>query len=275
MLNLDKFSVLISFYGKDLPIFLDAALKSISFDQILAPDQIVIVRDGPVSKELNSVVRNFIQRCPIDVAFVELEINVGLASALNIGLVYCRNEIVARMDADDLSDPSRFEIQLKAFLVGQYDVLGTGVVEIEPQTETIVGYKSMPLDEITFKKTLRIRNPLNHPTVMFRKSFVLAMGGYENIYPEDYLLWIRCYLSGGNLANLPDYLVKMRTGSNFFRRRGLKFFRGEVTAYRRLYAGGLNGFLPTMFFIFLRFALRASPGFFKSFVYKIRLMKNG
>ncbi|MCF0141995.1 MAG: glycosyltransferase, partial [Parasporobacterium sp.] len=107
-----KYSVLMSTYAKDDAAFLKAAVSSMLL-QSVAPDEFVLVCDGPLSEDLDNVIAEF-KGNPV-FKIVRLGKNSGLGIALNEGLKYCTNELVARMDSDDLASPYRCELQLKAF----------------------------------------------------------------------------------------------------------------------------------------------------------------
>ena len=97
----EKFSVLMSVYHKDDPTYLDTALNSLT-EQTAVPDEIVLVKDGPVSQQLEEVIDAFHKKfCNLKI--VALEKNSGLGNALNQGLKHCSHELVARMDSDDIS----------------------------------------------------------------------------------------------------------------------------------------------------------------------------
>ena len=108
-----RFSVLLSLYYKEKPLYLDLALKSI-FEQTVKPNQVVLILDGPIGKELLAVVSSYEKKYKSLEVF-PLEINQGLSVALNIGLEKCRNELVFRMDTDDICYPNRFERVLKEY----------------------------------------------------------------------------------------------------------------------------------------------------------------
>ncbi|GHV72345.1 hypothetical protein AGMMS49928_29020 [Spirochaetia bacterium] len=107
-----KFSVLLSVYKNEKPEYLNRALVSIWDDQTLKPDQIVLVEDGQLTSELDKVIDEWQQRLSDIFTVVNLPENVGLGAALNEGLKYCKHDLVARMDTDDVSLPDRFEKQI-------------------------------------------------------------------------------------------------------------------------------------------------------------------
>ena len=107
-----RFSVLISAYRTEIPIILDRALKSIWDDQVLKPNEIVLVKDGPLTVELDYLIKTWSIRLGEVMKLVTLEKNIGLGDALGIGIKECKYDIVARMDTDDISLPHRFSTQI-------------------------------------------------------------------------------------------------------------------------------------------------------------------
>ncbi|MDD7214543.1 MAG: glycosyltransferase, partial [Clostridia bacterium] len=106
------FSVLMSIYYKENPDFLRQCLDSI-VGQTVFPTEIVIVKDGPLTDELDEVLREYSAKNEGLYKFVPLETNHGLGYALAEGVKNCSNELIARMDTDDIARSDRFEIQLK------------------------------------------------------------------------------------------------------------------------------------------------------------------
>lgn len=208
-------SVLMSVYEKENPIFLQKALDSI-YAQSMKPNEIVLVEDGPLPNALTDV----IDRYPA-LHVVKLKENGQLGRALEAGLKVCRNELIARMDSDDIMLPDRLQKQC-AFMMSHPEIiaLGTDIAEFIEEAQ-ILRVKHMPtLPEELFRYGKK-RNPLNHMTVMFRKSVIEAVGGYRH-FPglEDYDLWSRLLAKGYPLANIPEVLVKARIGHGFAKRRG-------------------------------------------------------
>jgi glycosyltransferase involved in cell wall biosynthesis len=224
-----KFSVLIAVYERENPDFLELALRSVWFQQSLRPTEIVLVCDGPLTKELEHVIAIFKLRAPVKICV--LEKNGGLGAALSKGLNLCSNELVARMDSDDISVSDRFEKQLKYIHDHpEIDILGANIAEFEESTDRICSYRRLPdnyNDIIHFAKR---RNPLNHVTVVFRKSAVIKAGNYQPFQGyEDYHLWVRMLLNGSIICNIPANLVFVRIGNNMHSRRsGIKIFKQEL-----------------------------------------------
>ena len=226
-----KFSVLISVYNKEKPDFLEKALDSIC-NQTLKPDEVVLVKDGMLTQELEKVIDReqdkFIEH-NIDFVCVQLDKNMGLGIALQKGLEKCRYDYVARMDGDDIATDTRFEYQLK-YMKEQKDisVLGGYIDEFGVEGE-IIRTKTMPLEYKNLYRYGKYRNPLNHMTVLFRKKDVTDVGGYKPLKGlEDYYLWCRMLAGGYKIANIDKVLVHARLGNFENRRGGLEYFKTYI-----------------------------------------------
>ncbi|MFT4246166.1 MAG: glycosyltransferase [Micrococcaceae bacterium] len=215
-----KFSVLLPVYKNDLPEFFARAYQSITEDQTLKPDEIVIVQDGPVGAELTKMIEAFATAAKVPFIHHILEENSGLATALDVGLARCSYEIVARMDADDISLPERFEKQLKIILDGA-DIVGSSLLEFNGSEDHIVAERIVKDDPKEIIKQARFSCPFNHPTVMYRKSKVVAAGGYRKLnLLEDYWLWARLIEAGAKVANVVEPLLLYRVSAGAYKRRG-------------------------------------------------------
>ena len=226
---MEKYSVLMSLYIKEKPEYLRTAIQSI-VDQTYAPDEIVIVKDGLLTAELQSVLDGFSEKYPKLFNIVGYEKNRGLGLALNFGLAHCRNELVARMDTDDIAKSDRCEKQIKAFKENSLlEIVGGDISEFVDTEDNIVAYRRVPKEDKAIKEHLKIRCPLNHVSVMYKKSAVLSAGGYLDLFwNEDYYLWIRMAENGANMANTGTVLVNVRTGADMYKRRGgKKYFASE------------------------------------------------
>ncbi len=224
-----KFSVAISVYKKDNPSFFDQALFSIIELQTVKPDEIVLVVDGPVGDALNLVIDKYVNKYdPFKV--IRLKENAGLGNALKLAVENTSYGIVARMDSDDISLPTRFEEQLTFFENGsRVDIVGGDIAEFVDHEENIVAYRKVPKNDSEIKKYMKFRCPFNHVSVMFRKSAVMAAGGYQDLFwNEDYYLWIRMAENNAIMANTGTVLVNVRTGNDMYQRRGgRKYFESE------------------------------------------------
>ncbi|HYO38272.1 MAG TPA: glycosyltransferase [Nocardioidaceae bacterium] len=237
----EAFSLLLPVWGGDDPAFLRAAFTSSVQDQTRRPDQVVLVQDGPVPDALAETIADLVAGSPVRVDHVALADNVGLGPALDTGLAACDHEIVARMDADDVSLPDRFEKQLPVLEAGA-DIVGTGLLEFESSVEEVVGRRTPPTDPDEIRRVIRFRDPFNHPTVVYRRSAVQAAGGYTDMaLMEDYLLFARMLDAGARPANLAEPLVCYRVGAGAYARRGgRQLLRSELAVQRRFHELGIT-----------------------------------
>jgi hypothetical protein len=216
----EAFSLLLPVYRGDRPEFLRRAFRSSVDDQALRPDEVVVVRDGPVSADLARTMAELAESSPVPVVTVELPRNMGLAYALERGLEACAHDVVARMDADDISLPERFARQL-ALISGGLDLVGTGMYEFTDEVGTIVGRRTPPVGADAISRYARFHDPFNHPTVVYRRAAVQRAGGYLPLgLMEDYYLFARMIQSGARVENLPDPLVMYRVSAGAYARRG-------------------------------------------------------
>lgn len=261
-----KFSVLMSVYYKEEAENLDECLESI-FTQSLRPSEVVLVEDGPISDALKEVIEKY--RDLLGIVSVILEENVGLATALNAGIKKCSNDLVARMDTDDIVVAGRFKKQIE-FLNEHpdYSVVG-GFVEEWDQTFKVLGsVRRVPLTHKDIVKFSKRRSPVSHPSVMYRRQDVLSVGGYPDFYPEDYALWILMLNKGMKFANLNEVLVRMRIESAITERRGLKFFMGEIRIFQMMRTFRFINAFEFYSNVAIRAVVRLSPNFVKRYVYR-------
>jgi len=218
------FSVLISLYVKEKPLFFEQSMQSIWTDQLTKPNEIVLVIDGVITDDLEEIVSSWKSRLKHELTIVRLENNIGLASALNEGLKYCKYDYVARMDTDDICYSERFEKQLDFFKNNpNCDILGSYAQKINISGESFEIIK-VPTQNKEIHK-LVWTCPFIHPSVMFKKQSILKAGGYNpNSGPrqDDYELWFRCSQAGFNLANLPEPLIYYRFSDENIKKNNLK-----------------------------------------------------
>lgn len=217
-----------SLYYKEEPAYLEACLHSLQ-TQTLQASEIVVVFDGVISESLEQVVQNFAGKLPLVV--VRLPQNVGLGRALNEGLKHCSNEWVLRMDTDDICLPERFEKQVE-FIRQNPDVvlLSAQIEEFDECMSNSLGIRRVPIDCEEIYSSALLRNPFNHVSVAYKKSVIEQVGGYQHhLYMEDYNLWLRVIAQQYKVHNLPEILVKVRSGSAMYaRRKGLDYIKSEL-----------------------------------------------
>lgn len=219
MASSEHFSLLMPVYiGDRADYFLRAFLSTVN-EQTLKPAEVVIVEDGPISAEMQATLGRLAVESLVPVIRVALENNVGLALALEAGLARCTYDVVARMDADDISEPTRFEQQLALMSEG-FDLVGAGLIEFEGH-EGAIGITRTPPTGDDIARSARLAQPFYHPTVVFRKAAVATAGGYRDIGPmEDYWLFARMIHAGAKVANIPTPLVRYRISDGAYARRG-------------------------------------------------------
>ena len=236
----EPFALLLPVYIRDDPDYLRAAFRSAVHDQTLPPDHVLLVRDGPVTDGLARCIEELRAGSPVPVQLVAIERSTGLGPALDAGLIASPHDIVARMDADDIALPNRFEIQVPLIREGA-DIVGAGLIEFDDDPATPGRRRVPPIDPDDIRRYARIHDPFNHPTVIYRRSAVLAAGGYGDLpLMEDYWLFSRMLAAGARPMNVAEPLVYYRVGSGAYQRRGgREQLRSELALQRRLRDTGL------------------------------------
>ena len=265
-----KFSVLMSLYIKENPLFLAESLKSL-MKQSYPADEIVLVLDGPITSELQQVIEEFNIKLPLKI--IPLEKNIGLGKALNKGIEYCRNEWIFRMDTDDICHSERFAKQVE-FIQQNPDVVlfSTQIAEFDQDPQQHLSIRRVPTDFaeiITFNK---IRSAFNHMTVAYKKSVLHEVGGYQHhLFLEDYNLWNRIIAKGYKVGNLPDVLLYARTNGSAMigRRRGWIYAKSEWKLFKLKYQLNIQGALSGFITFLLRTIPRLLPVFLLKPMYKL------
>lgn len=221
------FSVAMCVYGGDNPEHFRVAVDSV-INQSVSPDEIILVVDGPVPNALDQVISEM-ERCSC-LYIIRLDINQGLGVALKVATENCKNDIIARMDSDDIAHQNRFETQLKVLQDSDVDIVGGDIIEFIDSPDDYVAKRCLPVTDSELKEFIKHRCPFNHMTVMFRKNALRKAGGYISWhYNEDYYLWIRMMLAGCTFANTGTALVNVRVGEGMYARRGgWKYFCSEA-----------------------------------------------
>lgn len=221
-----EFSILLSIYAKESPEYFNACMHSLWDQQSLKPTQIVLVKDGSLTLELDNIIEEWKIKLKQVLVIVPLEHNVGLGNALNIGLSNCSNEWVFRMDTDDICVPDRFEKQIN-FIKAHPDIslLSGQTEEFDRSVENVTSIKSVPQTHNEILKLSKTRNPFNHMAMAYKKSAIESVGGYQHhLYMEDYNLWLRLLSAGFKAANIQNTLVMVRAGENMIKRRKGKVY---------------------------------------------------
>lgn len=217
-----SYSVLMSVYIKENPIYLREAMMSIYYQTIPTGD-FVLVCDGPLTSNLEDTINEMRALFGNALKVHRLEKNVGLGNALNFGLSKCKNELVARMDSDDISLPERIEKQLAIFEKHpEISIVSSVINEFQDSPALITGKRMVPERHEEIVSFSKSRNPFNHPSVLFKKSHIEEVGGYSEEFHlfEDYYLWIRLLLAGKKGYNVQKPELLMRVPSQLYLRRG-------------------------------------------------------
>ncbi len=258
-----------SVYRREEPRCLTQSVDSI-IGNGTQPDEIVIVKDGPLTEALDAILDEYARKYPF-IKLITLEKNEGLGIALNEGLKYCSHELVARMDSDDISKPDRFEKQLEVLRNNpEIDVVGSWISEFMKTPDNVVGTRKLPRDHFSIAAYAQKRNAMNHMSVIFRKSAVLAAGGYKH-FPlfEDYYLWVRMLVNGSRFANIADSLVLVRISEDMYRRRGgIHYVHNEWRLQREFRRIGFISRGEMLINMVLRTSVRLIPNGVRAFVYK-------
>ncbi|MDD6036541.1 MAG: glycosyltransferase [Lachnospiraceae bacterium] len=216
----DKYSVLMSLYWREKPEYLRESLDSI-VAQTVMPDEIVIVKDGPLGDALENVLSEYSQKYPELFRFVNRPDNGGFGLALRDGVLACRNEWIARMDTDDIADVHRIEVQLDVIRKRpELDMVASVYYEFLGDLSHLV-LRNSPESNDDLIKYMHKRNPFGHDTLMLRKSKILEAGNYESeVRFEDYSLWIRMVLNNAQMYNIQTPLLYVRGTKDYYSRRG-------------------------------------------------------
>lgn len=273
-----KFSVLMSIYYKEKPEYFIQCMESI-LNQTILPDEIVIVKDGPLTTKLNQIIDKYVSMNPEMYNVVVLPKNLGLGLALAEGIKACRNELIARMDTDDISRKDRFELQIKEFEMDpNLDICGSHIQEFNKEINNITGARKVPLLDDEIKKYQRQRDSFNHMTVMYKKSMVLAAGNYQDsLLMEDSLLWVNMIQKGAKCKNIDDCLVYARANEDMYRRRGgIAYFKKYRKGRKKIRDTGYINWWDYYFTLTVQFIVSIVPQCIRKIVFiKFLRRKNG
>ena len=229
-----KFSLIISVYAKENPVFFAQCLESVQ-TQTALPDEIIIVKDGPLTEKLEKILENL--QFPNEMVIIPLPENMTQGPARAEGVKAAKHEWVAIMDSDDICRPDRFEKQLAMISKNpELGLIGGQIAEFSENPEATTATRAVPLDHSGIVEFARKRNPFNQMTVMFKRELALDAGNYR-YFPwfEDYDLWARMMKNGVKCANHPDVLVDARVGGGMYgRRRGKAYIRSEWRMLKQL-----------------------------------------
>lgn len=261
-------SAVMSIYRGDRPNFFKEAVDSLLLQTVPAAELIVAV-DGPIGPDLeNSLER--IKDLP-SVQIVRLATNQGPGASRHAAILKARHDIIAVMDADDISVPVRFERQLGKMQISELDVIGGFIKEFDKTPGDLPRIREVPQEHTDIMCFGRWRYPMNHVTIMFRRKAYMNVGGYHALRGvEDYDLYYRMFMAGAKFANIPEVLVHVRGGVSILaRRRGLPYLCQELALFRRMRKSGyLNVWQWTANSV-LRIVARTLPPYFTMLIYQL------
>lgn len=263
-----KFSVLMSVYYKESPEFLKTAIESV-INQTVMPSEIVCVKDGKLTDELESVLEKFDNDHKGLFKFLSFDVNQGLGKALKQGVEACSYEIIARMDTDDIATCNRFEKELSVMMEKNLDMVGSNILEFDGDINNVISERLVPMTFENIKQYAKKRNPFNHMTVMYKKQAVLKAGNYKDfLWFEDYNLWVRMIISGAKMYNIQEGLVYARTGANMFERRGgILYIKREYKMQKDMLEMKFISFTRFSINMTTRSLVRIMPNSFRKFIY--------
>jgi glycosyltransferase involved in cell wall biosynthesis len=223
---------------RDARATLPEALDSIQA-QTCVDFELIAVDDGSADESADLVAARAATDARIRLVAQERR---GIVSALQAGLAASRAPLIARMDADDIMLPQRLARQA-AFLADRPGLALTACrVELFPDEQIMGGYReyirwqNACIDESQIALQIYIESPFAHPSVMFRRSAVEAVGGYrDGDFPEDYELWLRMHAAGHAMAKVPEVLLRWRERADRASRTDSRYDRTAFDRLRALY----------------------------------------
>ena len=229
-----KFSVVMSVYYKDSASAFTEAVNSL-LNQSLLPDEIIIVMDGPVPRNLDKLIEKLSKNKIIRI--IKLKLNCGAGKSKDEGIKKAKYPLIAIMDSDDISIAERFRLQIERFGNDKVDVVGGWIEEFDRNIGDLQLVRKVPLDPKDIIPYSKWRNPTNHVSLMFKKEAYNKAGGYSSMRTcEDWDLVIRMISNGIIIANIPKILVRVRAGNAMLKRRGsLSHFKDEIALFYNMY----------------------------------------
>lgn len=269
----DRLAVIMSLYKNDRLEFVKLAVESI-LGQTYKEFDYYIKFDGAIDANVEVYLRGLKdERIKISVSSQ----NKGLAYSLNelLQIVMLKEyEYIARMDADDISMPDRFEKQL-AYLETHKDIdcLGGAINEIDETGGDRNKITRYPCDPVEARRFFSKRNPVAHPTVMMRRSIFDKAGCYyptDFVRNEDTMLWYKAYMGGATITNLPDVLLNFRMTDAMFtqRRNGKEFAKSQLKLRKMINKDLQFGFIANVY-AYAMYLLMISPSWLLKFAYRI------
>ncbi|MDO4265803.1 MAG: glycosyltransferase [Eubacteriales bacterium] len=270
-----KYSVLMPVYKGENAACFRVALESM-LKQSVAPAEIVLVCDGPLTEELEKELETFQVCIPELLHLVRLPENQGIGKALAAGVQECSCELIARMDSDDIALPERCELQLEAFRNSTKLSLCSGTIaEFREDPQKTEALRCLPETQTEILRYAKRRNPMNHMAVMMRRSAVLAAGNYHDVKgAEDYDLWVRMLQNGAEAENLPQVLVYARIGNGMIARRGgIAYIRSAIALQQSFLKSGFISYPEFLTNCLIRIGIGLMPNGFRERFYRRNLRR--
>ena len=276
-----KYSVLMSVYKNEKADYLRMSMNSM-WTQTVEPDEFVLICDGKLTDELDQVITEMEKDHPEKLRVIRHEKNRGLGMALQEGVQLCRNELIARMDSDDIAMKDRCEKELAVFAKKpELSIVGGFIEEFKDVNEN--GYPSETLTVRAVPETAeeiyefaKKRNPFNHPTVMYRKSDVLRAGNYSDVrYMQDYYLWVHMLMEGEKGYNIQEPLVWMRVSGDLYKRRSGKLYRDiQIDLFRYMKEKGYITNIQYLSSVAIRSVSSVAPNWLRRMMFNRVLRKH-
>ena len=266
MLN---YSVLMTVYEKDNPEYLKDSINSM-LNQTVKTNDFVLVCDGKLTEKLNSIVEQYAKDYKGLFNIIMLPENVGLGKALQLGVLQCKNEYVARMDDDDISCSNRCEVELDYMEKNQdISIVSSYMNEFDVDFTCPIRVKKVPINHDEILSYSKRRNPFNHSAVIFRKSAIIKAGNYSDMRTnQDVDLWVRMLNKGFRGANIDLPLVNFRFDNGTYeRRKNWNNVKLLISVWRRFYNNKYCSFYDYIVVAFTQIAVFLMPESFIKWAY--------
>ncbi|MDR0562403.1 MAG: glycosyltransferase, partial [Spirochaetaceae bacterium] len=193
------------------------------------------------------------------------------------GVENCSYELIARMDSDDIAFPDRCEKQLKIFTEKpQLAIVGGTIAEFSDSIEKIISYRVLPEHHDDIINFTKVRNPFNHPSVMFRRDVIINYGNYNSVYKacEDYELWFRVLKGGEKGYNIQEPVLYFRDGGQLIKRRkDKKNYHFYIMLKKKMYNDNFINWMDLQISVGIQRFFYYSPEFIQKFIYRYLLRK--
>lgn len=273
----EPFSVLMSIYIKEKPEYVRSCFQSL-LAQTIPASEWVIVEDGPLTEEMYEVLDEYQKAYPGLIRRIPLENNQGLGLALRAGVPECANELIARMDTDDIAKENRFERQLEEFDKDPaLSICSSYISEFEDEPGNIVAMRKVPLTNDEIREYQKKRDAFNHVAVMYKKQAVLDAGNYQSCpLMEDTLLWVNMLKNGAKGKNIAESLVYARIGKDMYERRGgFSYFKKYRAGRKRVLQTGYISYGDYLLSLVIQFCVAMIPVGLRGIIFKVLLHGKG